>query len=178
ERRADDACGYARSWRRREGGRRHTPLAAGARCGLRLIAGRGQAAHRGVGERLPAPGRQDSNPRRLRCYEQAHRGAGEHRHALGSAAGHAHAQRQSVAVLLAGQAGLRPAPIMSKKDYELIARVLAGFAQMETERPVGEVIAVVAETFASALREDNPRFSRDKFLAAVDVPAKYFGEAA
>jgi hypothetical protein len=50
---------------------------------------------------------------------------------------------------------------MSKQDYILIAAVLA-----ETPRVERESRRLLAEAFASALASGNPRFNRERFLAA------------
>lgn len=51
---------------------------------------------------------------------------------------------------------------MSKKDYELIARVLRGFT-FGIDENEGELLA---ERFADELRATNPRFHRERFIAA------------
>lgn len=65
---------------------------------------------------------------------------------------------------------------MTKKDYELIASVIARFTPMTTEREIGAVATAIADSLANRLKLDNPRFNRDRFLAACDAPARYFGE--
>ena len=52
---------------------------------------------------------------------------------------------------------------MTKKDYELIARIIkeAGLAQNDLER--------IANDFAYTLASKNPRFNRDMFLKACGV---------
>jgi hypothetical protein len=56
---------------------------------------------------------------------------------------------------------------MSKKHFELIARVLREYNERpgvtDTER---ETYAQLAQTFATELRAENPRFDRSRFLAA------------
>jgi hypothetical protein len=56
--------------------------------------------------------------------------------------------------------------IMTRKDYQLIASVLANFIG-----DTGDVIDRdgVAFALATALAEDNPRFDRNKFLIAAGV---------
>jgi len=63
---------------------------------------------------------------------------------------------------------------MTKRDYERVASVLARFARLEVQAEAGAVTAAIADALAASFKLDNPRFSRDKFLAAVDVPLKYF----
>ena len=55
---------------------------------------------------------------------------------------------------------------MTRKDYQLIASVLANFIG-----DTGDVIDRdgVAYALAAALQADNPRFDRDKFLVAAGV---------
>jgi len=53
---------------------------------------------------------------------------------------------------------------MTRKDYELIAKVLNDFAN--DGRPVDDRDEI-ALALATALAENNPRFDRAKFLAAV-----------
>ena len=53
---------------------------------------------------------------------------------------------------------------MSSKDYRLIARVLAA-------APVGVGVRVkLARAFADALKDENPRFDRQRFLDAAMTP--------
>jgi len=66
---------------------------------------------------------------------------------------------------------------MTRKDYERIARVLNAFSSMDTSRPLGLAVAVIADSLALVFAADNPRFSRDRFLAVVDVQAKYFANS-
>ena len=65
---------------------------------------------------------------------------------------------------------------MTKRDYELIASVIARFTPMTTEREIGAVATAIADSLANRLKLDNPRFNRDRFLAACDAPARYFCE--
>ena len=60
---------------------------------------------------------------------------------------------------------------MTKKDYELIARVLDSSAQAQAVNPfTGKNIYVeLVEDFAKALQETNPRFNREIFLTACGV---------
>lgn len=63
---------------------------------------------------------------------------------------------------------------MTKKDFELIARVLSEqLASTTADTPRDAVTAVecVAYRFARALANENPRFNRGRFLAACGVPA-------
>lgn len=55
---------------------------------------------------------------------------------------------------------------MTRKDYELIAKVLNDFAA--EGRPVDDRDDI-AYNLAAALAADNPRFERQKFLAAAGV---------
>ena len=50
---------------------------------------------------------------------------------------------------------------MTKKDYIIIAKVLAAQAQYDAN-----FVRNIAEAFASVLAADNPRFDRVRFLAA------------
>jgi hypothetical protein len=63
---------------------------------------------------------------------------------------------------------------MTKRDYEIVASVLARFSQLQVQTEAGAVTAAIADSLANRFALDNPRFSRDKFLAAVDCPARYF----
>lgn len=63
---------------------------------------------------------------------------------------------------------------MSRKDYERIAGVIARFTPMTTEREIGAVATAIADSLANAFATRNPRFNRDRFLAACDAPARYF----
>jgi hypothetical protein len=60
---------------------------------------------------------------------------------------------------------------MTKKDYELIAKVLDSSAQSHATNPfTGECMYVgLVEDFAKALQDTNPRFNRAKFLTACGV---------
>lgn len=59
---------------------------------------------------------------------------------------------------------------MTKKDYERIARAIAG-----TSHPYGRdgeyVLYLLARRLADTLEDDNPRFDRQKFLKACNVIA-------
>ena len=56
--------------------------------------------------------------------------------------------------------------MMTKRDYELLASSLhSSFRLIEPEEKIGFVVALNA--VSSALRKDNPRFDRNRFLAAV-----------
>jgi len=63
---------------------------------------------------------------------------------------------------------------VTKKDYERVARIMSRFAHIHQEVEVGAVAAAVADALANGFAIDNPRFSRDKFLAACDVEARHF----
>lgn len=53
---------------------------------------------------------------------------------------------------------------MTRKDYELIASVFAGFAAIcDLSETIG---ADIAEQLAEELAEDNPRFNSARFLSA------------
>ena len=60
---------------------------------------------------------------------------------------------------------------MSKKDYELIARVLRSRVGYFTSRDGQDALAIVARDFASELQTTNPRFDRARFLQACGVEA-------
>ena len=56
---------------------------------------------------------------------------------------------------------------MTRKDYELIAGVFAGFAQITD---INETIgADIAESLADEFEAENPRFNRARFLKACGV---------
>jgi hypothetical protein len=55
---------------------------------------------------------------------------------------------------------------MTRKDYELIAKVLNDFAA--EGRPVDDRDAI-AYSLAAALAANNPRFDREKFLIAAGI---------
>lgn len=55
---------------------------------------------------------------------------------------------------------------MTRKDYELIAKVLANFGA--DNRPVDDRDDI-ANDLADALAADNPRFNRERFLIAAGV---------
>lgn len=64
---------------------------------------------------------------------------------------------------------------MTRKDYELIAAVLAdyapkglGFINSEREAQIGQWLDMV-DDMADALAKDNPRFDKDRFLRACGV---------
>jgi hypothetical protein len=63
---------------------------------------------------------------------------------------------------------------VTRKDYELVARVLSRFTNLQAQVEVGAATAAIADAMAASFAIYNPRFNRDKFLAACDVPAKYF----
>ena len=65
---------------------------------------------------------------------------------------------------------------MTRKDYQRIAATLSRFSRLEVQAEAGAVTAAIADALANVFAIDNPRFSRDRFLAAVDVPYKYFAE--
>lgn len=61
---------------------------------------------------------------------------------------------------------------MTRKDYVKIAQVFALHMQVATETGAGEqqeTIEDLASEMAHMLHRDNPRFDRDKFLAACGV---------
>lgn len=58
---------------------------------------------------------------------------------------------------------------MTRKDYQLIASVLANFGA--EGRPVDDRDEI-AQLLATALQADNPRFDREKFLIASGYLAK------
>lgn len=58
---------------------------------------------------------------------------------------------------------------MTKRDFELVARVLASeyvFGEGESEARHQTVIDI-ATTFAAVFEDENPRFDRSKFMQAV-----------
>jgi hypothetical protein len=67
---------------------------------------------------------------------------------------------------------------LTKRDYEIVAGVLTRFANLRVQTEAGAVTAAIADALCNVFAIDNPRFSRDKFLAAVDVPARYFEKDA
>lgn len=54
---------------------------------------------------------------------------------------------------------------MSKKDYELIANAISSVDKRLNADPLGDAAIAIADVMA----EDNPRFDRDKFLAACGI---------
>jgi len=58
---------------------------------------------------------------------------------------------------------------MTRKDFELIAKVIANFPRIDyaTESTLEEI----AEDFATALSKENPRFDTARFLKACGVSA-------
>jgi hypothetical protein len=54
---------------------------------------------------------------------------------------------------------------MSKKDYERLAGVIR-IERMSTAENAGIILDVFAMNLADTLEEDNPNFSRARFLAA------------
>lgn len=58
---------------------------------------------------------------------------------------------------------------MTRKDYQLIASVLANFA---TEGTPTDDRDAIAYGLADSLGQDNPRFDRERFLVAAGVWAK------
>jgi hypothetical protein len=63
---------------------------------------------------------------------------------------------------------------MTKRDYERVASVLARFSNLQAQVEVDAATAAIADSLANVFALDNPRFSRDRFLAACDIPARYF----
>lgn len=59
---------------------------------------------------------------------------------------------------------------MTRKDYVLIAECLA-FCKAKDARTPEEMRSEVARTISDALREENPRFDADRFIAACKVEA-------
>ena len=56
---------------------------------------------------------------------------------------------------------------MTKKDYILLARVLKQARQaLEGRLMADETIAVIAYDLCYALKQDNPRFDKERFLEA------------
>lgn len=62
---------------------------------------------------------------------------------------------------------------MTKKDYELIARIFAkNMGEKATEGrtlPVKTVVEATARQFADVLSRENTRFDKDKFLKACGI---------
>lgn len=59
---------------------------------------------------------------------------------------------------------------MTRKDYELIAKVLKDLNDDFNNGGADEVsLALVAEELATALALDNPRFNRARFVSACGV---------
>jgi hypothetical protein len=63
---------------------------------------------------------------------------------------------------------------MGKKDYELIAKAIYGSliqsGKLEWQDRFIEQHKITARHVAVALERDNPRFDRDRFMAACGVP--------
>jgi hypothetical protein len=58
---------------------------------------------------------------------------------------------------------------VSKKDFELIARVLRFRRGMLTDEDAIEQVDILAAMFATELASTNPRFDRERFIAACGV---------
>lgn len=61
---------------------------------------------------------------------------------------------------------------MTRKDYQLIADAITAEVNEWSDRP--EAFAAIGHTasrIASALRRDNPRFNRERFMDACGLPA-------
>ena len=58
---------------------------------------------------------------------------------------------------------------MSKKDYQAIARVLAGDLATCHSEPMRIKVENIARSLADVFAADNPRFRRDTFYRAVGV---------
>lgn len=61
--------------------------------------------------------------------------------------------------------------MMSRKDYEAIARCVAGAAYGYDDRdhPSVETCCEIAASLATVMAQDNPRFDRERFLKACGV---------
>jgi hypothetical protein len=60
---------------------------------------------------------------------------------------------------------------MTKKDYEKIASVIGGVAAKYDETsasPITDVLDRIVEDLCAIFASDNPRFDRDKFIAACE----------
>lgn len=53
---------------------------------------------------------------------------------------------------------------MTKKDYELIAKVLS--QKVNKRRGIGGETAEIIYLFCTSLEKDNPKFNREKFIIA------------
>ena len=59
---------------------------------------------------------------------------------------------------------------MTKKDYELIANVIRGCVVFDTTKLTGkEMLVEVSYQLAHFLKQDNPKFDKDKFINACGV---------
>jgi hypothetical protein len=62
---------------------------------------------------------------------------------------------------------------MTRKDYELIAKVLKGARDYEEQNPINKpnffIVEAVAKTLSEVLATENPRFDRARFLSACGV---------
>ena len=61
---------------------------------------------------------------------------------------------------------------MTRKDYRLIADVIANLDEMVDR----ETLEAIAENFADALAQENPRFDRKIFLANTTISDKRYQE--
>jgi hypothetical protein len=55
---------------------------------------------------------------------------------------------------------------MTKKDYELIARILRDARAIGTTGAERHLLDIIASDFADSLAKDNPRFKKERFFAA------------
>ena len=59
---------------------------------------------------------------------------------------------------------------MTKKDYELIANVINGCVKYDTGELTGKQMLVeVSYQLAEFLKQDNPRFDKNKFITACGI---------
>ena len=56
---------------------------------------------------------------------------------------------------------------MTKKDYIKIATVLKSYGNANTK--INKLVAKLVDEMATTLKQDNPRFNRDKFYKACGI---------
>jgi hypothetical protein len=68
--------------------------------------------------------------------------------------------------------------IMTRKDYELIARIIDTSRTYHSSTEASDAIDAVANMLAGAFRVGNPRFDADRFAAAAGCYVPSVGDAA
>jgi len=55
---------------------------------------------------------------------------------------------------------------MTKKDYEVIAKIIKDVAEAKNGTPVESLFSILTARLANYLETTNPRFDRERFIAA------------